>query len=190
MGLGVKVAVRAVDKGWGELRKAAKAIKEGGSYVKVGVLGEGPKNERPGDTLDNVGLALIHEFGAPIAGIPERSFIRSSFEANRPAYVAALRKMVEQVYELKMAVPKGLGLIGAKMAADMKQRMVDPGIPPPNAPSVYARKLAKGSGKGEPKALIDTGRLRGSITWQVVVQGSPVSGGFLADQLEKLGGGE
>ena len=116
--------------------------------------------------------ALIHEFGAPAANIPERSFIRSTFDAHREEYMALLRTLLQAVYVNKLTVERALGLLGARISSDIKKRVTTgAGIPPPNAPSTLARKLAltrRGS-KGIPRTLIDTGRLIASVSWAVVV---------------------
>jgi hypothetical protein len=180
MGLGAKVAVRAVDKGWDELRQTLKNIRERDSYVKAGVFGDSETNKRDDGELTNVDLAVIHEFGAPKASIPARSFIRATFDMNHASYKQMLRGLIPKIYELKMDVKRALGLLGAKMAADMKKRVVTGvGIPPPNAPSTVAKKLAKGKNLGNnsasksktPRPLVDSGRLVDSITWEVVTKG-------------------
>jgi hypothetical protein len=190
MGLGLKMTVKGMDRGWNALRKTAKALKAAGSHVRVGVMGDADKDPRPGE-ISNAELALIHEFGAPSAGIPERSFVRSSFEKNRPKYLEMLRRTVGKVYDHKISVKQGLGLLGMAMAADMKRGITSgTGIPPPNTPEVFRRKLAKGAGAEPPRTLVDSGRLLNSITWDVVIKGSAESGGTLSDAIEKFAGGE
>jgi hypothetical protein len=168
-----RVAVKVVDRGWDELRKTLDALRNRKAYVKAGVLG-GDKAARPGEALTNVELALIHEYGAPSRHIPERSFIRSTFDAHREEYFALLRQLLQAVYANKLTVERALGLLGARMSADIKKRVTTGAeVPPPNAPSTLARKLAKtrkGS-TGSVRTLIDTGRLIGSVAWAVVLPG-------------------
>lgn len=173
-----RVVVKEIDKGLKALRQTLKTLKEGDSYVKAGVLGEDKKNRRKGEWITNVELAAIHEYGAPGAGIPERSFMRSTFDDNRFEYIGMLNKMVRAIYEQRVKIKTVLGTIGAKMAADMKNRIAE-GIPPPNSPEVFMRKLL-GSKYAEqrfnetgatPKPLVDTGQLVSSITWAVVMSG-------------------
>lgn len=131
-------------------------------YVKVGVLG-GAKDARQGGEIGNVELAMIHEFGSPKAGIPERSFIRSTFEMGKAGYVADFRRLLVAVVEGKMTVPRALGLMGLKISSDIKKRVTSgTGIPPPNAPSTIAA-------KGSSRPLIDTGRLVNSVSHEVVM---------------------
>lgn len=159
-----KKFVREVDRGWNQIRAQLKALKQGDSYVKAGVLGDAGAHE--GSNLTNVDLALIHEFGTRDGRIPERSFIRSSFEHNRAEYIENLRKLIKGVYENKMTIPRALGIMGLKMASDMKKGITTgEGIPPPNAPATIAA-------KGSSRPLVDRGRLVNSISHEVVVSGA------------------
>jgi hypothetical protein len=176
--------VRSFDRGWDSLKKAMLLEKHGASYVKVGVLG-GAKNERtPANTVrqsdntvhtgrdfTNVELAVIHEYGAPAAGIPERSFLRSTFFGGRPTYIAMLRVLLKKVYEQKMELKRALGLVGSKIAGDVKRRITQgAGIPPPLKSATIAR-------KGSSRPLVDTGQLKNSITWEVVMNKRPEGSG-------------
>jgi hypothetical protein len=158
---GVKFAMH-LDRGFDLLKNALEAARARGSYAKAGVLGTGKPRE---DGASNALIAAVHEFGSPSRNIPERSFIRSAFAANRQTYLAMLRDVVKSVYQLKGGLEPGLGRIGAKMAADIKRGITaGPGIPPPLAPETVAR-------KGSDRALVDTGQLVNSITWEVVLRG-------------------
>ena len=164
------VGLEAVLKGLLELDK---------SYVKAGVLGKSGEHES-GEKLTNAQLALIHEFGAPERNIPARPFVMPAFAKGRAEYRGALHKLLgEAVREVAegghpRSFRQMLGLIGSKMAADMKAfvvgREVQPQLDPAGA--TYRRKMKKGKwnkgNKGTPAALIDTGRLVGSITYEVV----------------------
>lgn len=173
---GGKFVVNEVDRGWKKIRATLKALKDGDSYVKIGVLGSS-KNMREGP-VSNVDLAVIHEFGAPRANIPERSFLRSTFDANRQQYIAELRQLMTKVYENKMTIARALGVMGLRMSTDVKKRITTgDGIPPPNTPDVFMRKLMKNSTRfnktgAAPRPLVDTGRLVNSISHEVVLSGA------------------
>lgn len=177
---GVRFSAKMVDQGLKDLRKTLLSVKQRKSYVKAGVVGQGAEAQR-GDGITMGALAAIHEFGAPSVGVPQRSFIRSTFDHRRPAYIATLAKLLEQVYENRMPIEKALGVIGLMMATDMKRYITTgSGVPPPLRPATIAAKLAKGSWKrrrGEegpapsPRPLVDTGRLLGAITYEVVMAG-------------------
>jgi len=154
-----------------------------GSYVKVGLQGQtGQKTYgTKWDTVTVVDLGVIHEFGATVRKetysitIPERSFLRNTFDENFLKW----RKYTTEVFfdmltryfasNYMTALSKALDLIGFRLVSDIKMR-IRQGIPPPNAPSVYARKLAKGKGVGTPVPLIDTGRMMNSITHVKVIK--------------------
>lgn len=155
-------------KAWDELRDLAKNIAQRNNYVRVGVLGNGPSvaqskapiPRRRDEEITNVELAVIHEYGAPAANIPERSFIRSTAVVNRATYLAMFRGGLPKVLAHKLQINTLLGLVGAKMAADMKNTITH-GDLAPLAPSTIER-------KGSSRPLVDTGQLLNSITWAVV----------------------
>jgi hypothetical protein len=103
-----------------------------------------------------------------------------AFAKHRAEYVGALHKLlasaVLEALEGKKPTEyrRMLALIGQRMAADMKAfvtgREVQPQLDPQGA--TYKRKVRKGKwnkgSAGTPAALIDTGRLVGSITYEVV----------------------
>lgn len=198
-GIGSKFSVSAIGPGLSELKKALKAITVGDAYVVAGVTGKQatvPHEEGKSEELTNVRLALIHELGAPAAGIPARPWVSGSYNKNRGTYRDMLTAVVRKAIVAGVTngidgadtYLQGLKLIGLKMATDMKEYVVGGApIPPPNSPAVLARKLEKGqaelqrrqrkavkAGKdpatvkvGDPRTLVDTGRMVGAVTWAV-----------------------
>jgi hypothetical protein len=168
----VHFSVEEVDHGWNRLAQVLEELRKRKSYVKAGVLGAG--RDRDEGDVTNVELAIIHEFGAPSVGVPQRSFVRSSFDAKRGQYIEDLRKLLRGVYEGKVTIEQALNIVGLHMATDMKKGITEgPGIPPPNSESTLRRKLGKsrpGSRK-DPRPLVDTGRMVDSISHQVVMSG-------------------
>lgn len=210
-GVTARFSAERIDKGLERIRKVLDSIETDKSYAKAGVMGRKAVAPRPVDAdgegpLTNVQLALIHEFGAPSKGIPERSFIRAPFQKHREEYLETLRKLVKaSVYEGQITYMHALKIMGLKMATDMKKFVMSGDeVPPPNAPATLARKRAKGLWKlkkarqaaakkwsangcqgdpfadmkpqGEPRTLVDTGRMAGSITWGVVAKTSEDKG--------------
>jgi hypothetical protein len=149
------------------------------SYVKVGIVGNAAK--RPaGAGLTMATLATIHEFGAPSRHIPQRSFIRETVRLHHPEYIAMLKQLLPPLYRSETTAKSVLSILGIKAASDIKARvMTGAGVPPPNAPSTLRRKRAKGewnrrrlsasNAPPEPRALIDTGRMIGSVSYLVVL---------------------
>lgn len=142
--------------------------------VKVGVFGAKgaekvkPREEgQPAPNLTMVELATIHEFGT--GKIPERSFIRSYFDAEFDSLMGVLRKLIEKA--IARAVQTGkpitaaeqkkvLDTVGAYMVGRIQERIASGAIKPPLAETTIDR-------KGSSKPLIDTGQLRSSITFEV-----------------------
>ena len=111
-------------------------------------------------------LAYIHEFGATIDHpngakiiIPERSFLRAPLKANLPKYRKAFEWFVSRALDSQITMDQALSQAGLMMVRDC-QEAISQGIGPPLARSTIAR-------KGSSKPLIDTGRLRQAITYQV-----------------------
>lgn len=136
-----------------------KAVKAPAYHVEVGVFGDA---RREGEAATNAEIALVHEYGSPSRGIPERSFLRASIDLHRADYraflAAAARKLLDkgssdmqQVFEL----------LGLKAAADVKNLMRLPGYFVPNTPETMRR-------KGSSQPLIDTGQLISSVGFRVV----------------------
>lgn len=175
--------VRRTDRGLKNIKNVFRSIKQSQDYVKAGVLG----GSTPDDSkLTNAQIAIWLEYGN--SNQPARPAIKPAFENNRQKYITLLAEIVaKKIYSGKMDYAHGLAIIGVAMAYDMKAYITrGPQIPPPNAPSVLARKGAldaprretgKGSkrhtvhAQGEPRTWVDTGRLVASITYAVVSGG-------------------
>jgi hypothetical protein len=164
---GFRWAVREVDRGLDGLRKQLQALRDGDSFVKAGVVGKKAQADHGG--ISDGDLAMVHEFGATIQRgestivIPERSFVRSTFDAHRADYIARLRAFIGEVYDGRTTLPRVLQQLGSDMARDMRRR-IDAHELSPLAPSTIER-------KGSDTPLLDTGRLREAITDEVVVSG-------------------
>ncbi len=139
------------------------------AYVKVGVLASsGSEESDGGGTITMVELAAIHEFGSPEAGIPERSFIRSTF-ANSGAWLPAFQaKLAKAVLQGTMPIERALGILGQKAAAEVRATIVEERVTPKLEDSAAGqRTIAR---KGSSVTLIDTGRLNQSVSHEVVIE--------------------
>jgi hypothetical protein len=128
--------------------------------------------------ISAVELAAIHEFGSPRAGVPQRSFIRRTFEQNREEVAKKIAELASQFVfsrtrstlrslafwkrqKPRPSAARALGRLGAWGATLVKKTITTgAGVPPPNAPATIER-------KGSRRPLVDTGRLLGAITWEV-----------------------
>ena len=153
--------------GWKNLVKRVTPLSEYEAHV--GVLASKGGETLHKASLDEgnthitlIELAYIHEFGSPKANIPERSFIRRTFnEPEGKAELGALyAKLAKAVINGKMTAEKAIELLGMTMAAMVKKRITVYGLWPPNHPDTVAR-------KGSSTPLVDTGQLVGSITYEV-----------------------
>lgn len=137
-----------------ELAKALRAR----PVVRIGVLGAGGEAR---DDLTQAELAAIHEFGAPRANVPERSFLRATADAKRLEWLALLERTLRLVTAGRLDLEAALGIVGQKAVADVVARIRrGAGIPPPLQPETIQR-------KGSDRPLVDTGRLVQSITYEV-----------------------
>jgi hypothetical protein len=154
-------------EGWKKIKKVLSEIALKRPYAKVGVLDNGGGAEVRESGYTTAQIAAVHEFGAPNAGIPERSFMRSTFNEQYTELVGISRVLTLKIYLSQLTPQEALNILGAKLAADMKKKITaGPEVPPPNSPETIARKQAKGL--GQTRTLVDTGRMVDSITWVVV----------------------
>lgn len=145
MGTVIKDRDRGMAKLIAQLRKR-------GARLHVGIPAENASREGGGPS--NLEVATWNEFGT--SRIPERSFIRATFDGEQDKIRAAMRKVGQ------LSVRKGarhdvlLGAVGTFIVGLIRQRIAD-GIPPANAESTIER-------KGSSKPLVATGQLRKAIT--------------------------
>ncbi len=161
--------MREKDRGWAAIEKRLQ--KAGKSYVKVGVMAGAHVPVRPGQKpIPLPDLATIHEFGAPDANIPERSFIRAGIDEKKGELDAMLAKLHPRVIiDGTMDERTALELIGLKAQAIIQAKIVD-GPFAPNAPSTIAA-------KGSSVPLIDSGQMRAAVTYLVVDANPKEEGG-------------
>lgn len=116
--------------------------------------------------ITNVELGVIHEFGAPGAGIPERSFLRSTFDAKINEWGRLAGKLAKKIYSKTPQKPgRLLGLLGEKAVADV-QNKIRQGIEPPiQEPTIRARE--RQFGKRSTTPLLASNQLLNSITWKI-----------------------
>lgn len=162
---GKKAELIVKDLGWTEMLKRAKEIKD--RRVKVGVLdsGEGAAMHDPDGDLSVAEIAAVNEFGTQDGRIPERSFVRSTFDEQREELVELGKELIAKVFEGKIDVNKALNMLGAKLATEIKKKItLGDGVPPPNAEATIAA-------KGSSRPLVDTGRMVNAITWAILGKG-------------------
>lgn len=92
--------------------------------------------------------------------IPERSFIRSTFDEKNDEWMDFLEKQIEKLCELEIDAQTVFKRLGARIAGDIQDKIRDIRTPP-NAPLTIEN-------KGSDNPLIDTGGLRMHVTWKLV----------------------
>jgi hypothetical protein len=147
------MAVVDKDNGWNALKKSLRKL--GDQEVVAGILGD------IDFSLPTVAaIGLVHEFGSPERNIPERSFIRSTFDKNEAKYTRLLQESVRKVVRTKKIDKAALFRLGETARKDIVNRIVQGEIKQGLKPKTIAR-------KGSSTALVDTGALVGSIVSKV-----------------------
>lgn len=101
-------------------------------------------------------IAALNEFGVPSKGQPPRPFFRNMIAAKSPEWPKAVGNLlVANSYDAE----KTLGQVGAAIAGQLKQSIVDTNSPP-LAPATVAK-------KGSAKPLIDTSVMINSVDFVV-----------------------
>ena len=170
------------DHGWAAMQRRLREARS--AYAKVGVLGD----QEEGESGLSVGeIAAVQEFGTEDGSIPARPFVRPTFDRQREHLASLAAKLLGEVLDGHLTVDGALGVLGADLAASIRAT-ITAGVPPPNAPSTALAKAKKGrtsrlfrspartvghalaqvGALSSVKTLIDTGRMLGSVTWEVV----------------------
>ncbi len=136
------------------LRKMSKA-----PHVAIGIL----QDETVAEGFSMVDLATVHEYGSKNGHIPQRSFIRSTCDAKRKEHVALIDRLRSKMLSGVLTIKQALGQLGSVVEKDIVQT-INRGIDPKLNLATIERKKSS-------KPLIDTGRLKGSITHEV--RGAP-----------------
>ena len=155
--------VRDVDKGYRELLARMNDLTKRPRGVFVGVRSKDGAEVEPGQSYNLAQIAAVNEFGTESQGepgdIPARPFLRSTLDENVERYG---RKLIDSSIEhLTGARPleRGLAELGVVAVSDVR-RKITAIRQPPNAPATIAK-------KGSSNPLIDTGRLRASIDYEI-----------------------
>lgn len=159
MSAGGKHKTTVDDRVWRQLMKKLPGI--GSIRVRVGYVGSAADAVHDDESgLTNAELGIIHEFGAPAAGIPARSHIRKTFEDKIDELKGMQLKLAKLLLADKIDVDRAFNTLGAWAVSAIKTTITQGKVEPPLKPATIAR-------KGSSKPLIDTGQLVNSITWEV-----------------------
>lgn len=98
--------------------------------------------------------------------IPERSFIRSTFDDRNDEWMSFVEERIQRVCDLEMTAKQVFEQLGAKIAGDIQKRMTQLRSPKNAALTT--------SNKGSSNPLLNTGELRRHVTWKVVSNSADV----------------
>lgn len=144
------------DRGWKSTARAVRAAAAGAdAFVLVGIQGNKAAQQKEGtdEPITLVEVAAFNEFGL---GVPERSFLRGTFDLMQHQLERLSERLGERVASGQMDTRQALNIVGHALVNAIKDR-ISAGIEPPNAQSTIDR-------KGSSIPLIDHGQLRSSIT--------------------------
>ena len=114
--------------------------------------------ERMRGYLHSIGIHLRAD--TEHINIPERSFVRGYFDFNQRDIITNAEKLLENVILLKISVNTFYSTLGEYIVGKMKSYLTRL-----REPSNHPKTIEQ---KGSSNPLIDTGRLRDSITYKVV----------------------
>ena len=134
-----------------------RVIKEMREADNLRVVVGAPDDLHDGNLTDGQLLAF-HEYGTPTT--PERPVLRSTMREERKNVVGRLAKDTNKVIKGSMSARKALARAGLYLEGKVKKKFGSSDLKPLAPATIEA--------KGSSKPLIDTGRLRASITSKVV----------------------
>lgn len=160
----VAATVTPMDRGLIPLEE--ELAKLNGSYVLIGFQeGEVTKAQVKGDRSKKAGqsmaqIAAENEFGTK--NIPQRSFMRTSFDENQKLLDKAIGEEYDKIIERKSTVRKSLVRLGVLMEG-LIRRKIESIRTPQNSPRTIAAKKSD-------KPLIDFGQMVSAIHSKVVIK--------------------
>lgn len=128
--------------------------------MKFGILGSGLGGKRhKGVKLTIVEIGSVHEFGAPSVNIPERSFIRKTFDDKQGEVADVAEEFFGQYIMGDISYDAATKGVGEFVKGLIQTTMRDLSSPALKAITIQL--------KGSSQPLIDTGQLLDSIEYEV-----------------------
>lgn len=151
------------------LNKIKAELRKANLTMRIGIQGSEATRDHGG--IDNIGVAVINEFGAPLntifgnavegKDIPERSFVRSTFDEKEKRWTKLLAGLIGKSIQAKAPIRPAMEITGEVMVADVKKKIASGSFEPIAA---LTRKLRRRAGFSGTKPLNVSGQLRNSIT--------------------------
>jgi hypothetical protein len=158
----MSISQRIVDHGY--TKRVNEIAEMNHLFTKVGFPENGEVGEasRKGSEHESISamseliqVAAVHEFGAPKRNIPERSFVRSTFDEVFTALQEFKRMQASLVIQGKQTATQGIAKVGEWLTNKTKLK-INSNIPPANSLYTEARKKST-------RTLIDTAQMLNSV---------------------------
>lgn len=104
--------------------------------------------------------ATVQEFGSADGKVPARRWQTRSIEENGQAIQAAVAAATAAILDRRVSKQTAADNLGADVADIVRAHVNSANFPPPLKPATVAR-------KGHTKAMVDSGKMRDSITHRV-----------------------
>lgn len=154
--------ITVIDSGFDALGARIESFTKDQLAVSIGFQGPEATAIHEDSDLTNVMIAAINEYGTLDGRVPERSVIRATIDGDRAEIAEIAGRLQQGVLLGKLDKVQALKLLGEKIVALMRKRILA-GIDPPNAPSTIAA-------KGSDKPWIDTSQVMKALSYLVSIQ--------------------
>ncbi len=148
---------KVIDKGYNRIIRSLKLTDK--SRIETGFF-QGAKVSGSNFTIPEI--AAVNEFGSRDGHIPERSFMRTTFDENRIRNIAFAKQQLSDVITGKRTVLIAMDRLGIKFRDDIKLKITEIKTPP-NA-------LGTIEDKGFDNPLINTGTMRSRVTFKKIIR--------------------
>ncbi len=147
------MTVKVVDRGWNAMIDRLDACRKLGSKVGYPTAESGETYEDGMTVLD---VAVIHEFGAPKANIPQRAHVRAAYDEDLENLARMAKNEMGLIVDGKSTPEESITRLGEYHAGVIKNK-IRTGPFVPLKPQTVRR-------KGSSAPLIDTGQMINSVT--------------------------
>jgi len=145
-------AVEDKDNGYSKIIKGVQELD--GVSVTAGIHADAGRQ----GGVDLVDIAVFNEYGT--SRIPSRPFVRLAFEQNEAKWDRTIKAGVTAMINGTADANRVTSVLGAQMVGDVQEVIGDKSLLAPNAAGTIKK-------KGSDAPLIDSGRLRQSVSYKV-----------------------
>lgn len=134
-----------------------------GTKIRFGILGSGlggHKKKGKGNKLTVVEIAAVHEYGSSSVGIPERSFMRKTFDDKKDEINSTVDEFFGRYVMGEISYDAAVNGVGEFVKGLIQATIRDISSPALKAITIQL--------KGSSQPLVDSGQLLDSIEYEVV----------------------